>query len=165
MENYLRTHENRVRSLYNRDRAVFAEFLVADLLSGSSVRPDPGAPWDLEWPIDGRTVRVQVKCSGEYLPRFPDRPAKPSWNVKPPRAGWDAVARLPKDAGHHCDVFVLARHIGRDVEAGWSFTVLTPADVAGRASISAATLSKLSRQMVQPRALSAEVLAAVRQSD
>lgn len=165
IENYLRTHERRVRTLYNRDRAVFAEFLVAQLRSGSSVRPDPAAPWDIEWLVDDRTVRVQVKCSGEYLPRFPDRPAKPYWNVKAPRAGWDAIARLPKEAGHHCDVFVLARHVGSELEAGWSFAVLSPADAAGRASVSAATLSRLGRAMVSPCVLSAEVLSVIGRAD
>ena len=119
--------ESRIRKMYNRHRALFAESIVAALLPGAAVTENPSAPWDVTWlrPRHRIPVRIQVKCSGEYLPRYPDGAAKAQWGVKPPNSGFDADTWQKLPAGHHCDVFVLARHEGRDIEGGWSFYVLS----------------------------------------
>src|SRR5262245_54298212 len=101
----LRVEEARIRSCFNRARAVFAEALVAQLLPGAAIVENPSAAWDVSWtPGRGSKIRIQVKCSGGYLPRFPDRAKETpaSWAFPPPKAGFDETfASLP--AGHHCD--------------------------------------------------------------
>src|SRR5690606_32527196 len=81
LQSYLATQERRVRAMYNRTRAVFAEFIVATALPGATVIEDPAAAWDIDWPVDGRTARLEVKCSGEHLPRFPNRRCAASWEI------------------------------------------------------------------------------------
>jgi len=131
--------------MYNRARALFAEFVVSALLPGSTVRPDPSSPWDIDWahPETGGHVRVQVKCSGAYLPKMgPDHVAPPKWGVKPPKSGYDKeLGKL--EPGHHCDVFVLARHTGQDIESGWTFYVASVAHLAGKNTVTSGFLDSL----------------------
>lgn len=126
LDSYTRMQADRVRALYNRHRAVFAEFLVAEHLPGAVVEFDPSCPWDLRWVANGETVRIQVKCSGEFLPHFPDRPnSKVSWDIRPPKTVWDAerLESVPSTT-HSCDVWVFCRHVGNDLEAGWTFAAI-----------------------------------------
>ena len=60
MADYLATQEARVRAMYNRHRAVFAEHPVATLLGGN-VLGDPGAAWDVNWTPDPgrRAIRIR----------------------------------------------------------------------------------------------------------
>ena len=118
----------RIERRYNRTRAVFAESIVAALLPGAVLIEDPAAAWDVSWQPARRSrpIRIQVKCSGERLPRFPGRRTPATWDFEPPRSGWDPVAKTRLSAGHHCDVLVLARHRGEDIAGGWSFFVMRP---------------------------------------
>ena len=129
-----RVNEQRVRSLYNRPRAVLAEFLVASLLPGSSVEVDPSAAWDVSWPVDGAVVRLQVKCSGEVLPHNPPGTATSAiWEVRTPSTAWDPEAhKMVAIDAHQCDLFMLARHVGSDIERGWTFRVVRPGLPDGR---------------------------------
>ena len=137
LSNYHRIQEARVLAMYNRHRAVFAEFIVAALLEGSTVVTDPSAGWDVEWPVSGTTIRVQVKCSGQYLPRMRTSTNNALWKLKEPKYGWAPDQRERLASGHHCDLFILARHEGTDVKSGWSFAPVLPKDFRGRSSLSA----------------------------
>lgn len=122
----VRLHEERIRQMYNRNRALFAEFIVAGLLPRAEIAANPGSPWDVTWKPPGqrRALRLQVKCSGAYLPRMgPEYAAKASWEVTSKR-GWDADLGERLEPGHHCDLYVLVRHEGLDIEHGWSFWVV-----------------------------------------
>ena len=149
MQNYLDVHAARVRAMYNRTRAVFAEFIVAALLPGAEVAVDPAHPWDVTWRTDGREIRIQVKCSGEYLPRLPDRPSKPTWSLAPPMS----------TASHDCDLFVLARHTGSDIERGWEFWVLTPAAITRDNAVRPSHLEAMGAQRCPPDGLASAVRA------
>ncbi|MBA2765334.1 MAG: hypothetical protein H0U42_11715 [Thermoleophilaceae bacterium] len=125
----LRLHEERIRQMYNRNRALFAEFIVAGLLPGAEIAANPGSPWDVTWKPSGqrRALRLQVKCSGAYLPRMgPEYAAKASWEVTS-KGGWDPDLGEKLERGHHCDLYVLVRHEGLDIEHGWSFWVVPAA--------------------------------------
>lgn len=126
LANYLETQEQRVRVMYNRTRAVFAEFIVAAALPGSTVVEDPAAAWDIDWTCGDRTVRLEVKCSGERLPKYPDRRNPASWEIPSKRKGWDHQKMVQLPIGHHCDAIVLTRHEGADVATGWTFRVVLP---------------------------------------
>jgi hypothetical protein len=122
--------ERRVRALHAQQRAVFAEFVVAALLGDeATVVPDPGAAWDITWDHDDAVVRIQVKCSGELRPRAPTRRTPAVWSIRKPASGWDPQERCRIGSGHHCEVFVLARHEGDNIEAGWRFLVLPTASI------------------------------------
>lgn len=128
MEQHLVLHEQRVRAMYNRHRAVFAESVVAACLSGAEVTEDPAAAWDVTWAVGDRDLRIQVKCSGEYLPRMGgDHRSPPRWSFEVPKSGFDHTTSRRLPSGLHCDVFVFARHIGREIDCGWSFWAVAPA--------------------------------------
>lgn len=63
---HLEVVERRVRRLYVRPRALFAEAVVAALIDGAVVE-FPAAAWDVELTLSSgrQPVRIQVKCSGE----------------------------------------------------------------------------------------------------
>jgi hypothetical protein len=131
-------HE-RVRALRNLHRAVFAESLVASFLAGSELSPDPAHSFDISWPCGDKTVRVEVKCSGGYLPKYADRrETPPSWRFPIQKRVWDpTVGKLVSNTAYRFDVIVLARHAGSDLESGWSFHVLNVDEavaVGGRAT-------------------------------
>lgn len=81
----------RIERLYNRTRAVFAESIVAALLPGAVLIEDPAAAWDVSWQPSrrARPIRIQVKCSGERLPRRPGRRTRAIWDFDPPKRGYD----------------------------------------------------------------------------
>lgn len=126
MKAYVDMAMRRVRRLYVRPRALFAEAVVAALVGGEVVE-FPAAAWDVEVPVRGygRKVRVQVKCSGERAPHSAleiKRPAR--WGkLAEPSSAKDPDFQ-PLGPGFHCDVFVFARHVGTDIGRGWSFYVL-----------------------------------------
>lgn len=131
MAGYLDMQRRRVELMYVQYRAVFAEHLVAQHLSGAEVITDPGHGWDITWPINGVDVRVQVKCTGEHRPRYPDAPNPTvEWDIEPSKAMWDPEARrkVPID-GHPCDVFVVCRHTGTQPEFGWTFAAVATQDL------------------------------------
>lgn len=159
MADYLATQRMRVHAMYKRHRAIFAEHLVAALLGGK-VSIDPGAAWDIDWiPVAGRRpIRIQVKCSGEFLPRYPASPAAATWDVTPPTKGFDESqpdTALPP--GHHCDVFVLARHTGRDITNGWRFVVAPAKALEGRRRVNERFLRAAGLRFVAPRRLAEAV--------
>lgn len=129
LASYLKTQERRVRVMYNRTRAVFAEFIVAAALPGATVVEDPAAAWDIDWTCGDRAVRLEVKCSGEHLPKYPDRRNPASWEIPTKRKGFDPQTREQLPIGHHCDAIVLTRHEGADVTAGWTFRVVLPGEL------------------------------------
>lgn len=131
MIGYLRTQRRRVELMYVRHRAVFAEHLVAQHLPGSAVVTDPAHAWDITWPINGSEVRIQVKCSGEYRPHYPDRPNKAiEWAIEPSKQMWDPDAgRNVRVDGHPCDVFVVCRHTGNRPDKGWAYAGLAIHDL------------------------------------
>lgn len=159
MADYLATQETRVRAMYNRHRAVFAEHLVAALLGGK-VSADPGAAWDINWtPAPEREpIRIQVKCSGEFLPRHPGNATVAAWDVKPPGKGYDETfPEKPLPAGHHCHVFVLARHTGREITSGWRFIVASPQVLGGRNRVNERFLLSQGLTFVSPADLARAV--------
>src|SRR5262245_40540500 len=71
----------RIEKLYVRPRAVFAEQVVA-VWVGGTVMEFPGQAWDVEMPLaPGPKVQIQVKCSGERAPFFPDKQTKETWGL------------------------------------------------------------------------------------
>jgi hypothetical protein len=66
MHAHLELAEKRIRRLYVRPRALFAEAIVAALVDGTIVE-FPASAWDVEMPLPRRRrpVRIQVKWSGE----------------------------------------------------------------------------------------------------
>jgi hypothetical protein len=117
--------ERRVRGLYVRPRALFAEAVVAVLIDGTVVE-FPNAAWDVEMTLspERRPVRIQVKCSGERAPQSPERIRPPDWGrLEPPKSAKDPRFGVLQ-AGFNSDVFVFARHEGQDIAAGWHFYVL-----------------------------------------
>ena len=143
MKAYVDVAKRRVRGLYVRPRALFAEAVVAALVGGEVVE-FPAAAWDVEVPVHGygRKVRVQVKCSGE-------RAAHSALGIKL-GATWGKLAEpssarapdfQPLGPGFHCDVFVFARHEGTDIGRGWSFYVL-PMSVVRDAVRTGATFTR-----------------------
>jgi hypothetical protein len=125
MREHVEMIEVRVRGLYVRSRALFAEAVVAALVDGTIVE-FPAAAWDVEMPLTDRSqpVRIQVKCSGERAPQSPEKIRPPYWGkLKAPLSAKDPqFGVLP--AGFNCDVFVFARHEGIDIQRGWHFYVL-----------------------------------------
>jgi hypothetical protein len=146
MASHLRLHEQRIRTMFNRHRALFAEALVAEALPGAEVVLDPTAAWDITW-FDQDTqqrIRIQVKCSGGYLPRRPQQPAPVNWQgLRAARSGYDPDrAEVVRGEGHLCEVFILARHEGNQIEQGWTFAAIPRQLVEGRSGITAATLRR-----------------------
>jgi hypothetical protein len=159
----MRTHvemtKRRVRGLYVRSRALFAEAVVAALVGGEVVE-FPAAAWDVEVPLrgHGRKIRVQVKCSGERAPYLaPGVKLAATWGkLVEPRSGKDPAFR-PLGPGFHCDVFVFARHEGTNISRGWCFYVL-PMSVVRDAARAGATftntlLEQLGATRCEPRDL------------
>jgi hypothetical protein len=140
---HLELARRRVRGLYVRPRALFAEAVVAMLVGGEIVE-FPAAAWDVEVPVrgSGRTVRVQVKCSGERRPGLePEIKLAATWGkLEEPRSARDPDFQ-PLGPGFHCDVFVFARHEGTDIECGWWFYVL-PVGVVRDAVRTGATFTR-----------------------
>jgi hypothetical protein len=130
----------RVFAMYNRNRALFAESVVAALLPGAQVLEDPSAAWDIVWPITRGPIRIQVKCSGEVVPHFPDNKGKARWDLTEPKHGWHPDEKRKIGPGHHCHAAVLARHTGADVAHGWSFFALRSEKIAGLRRVSEAQI-------------------------
>lgn len=123
---YGQIQRRRVEALFNLHRAVFAESLVATLLSGAVLSADPAHEYDLTWQRNGDDIKTEVKCSGEYLPRYGIEYRSPlSWTFPIQKRLWDGSSRkhVPS-ASYHFDVLVLARHLGNALGAGWTFHVL-----------------------------------------
>jgi hypothetical protein len=142
MATHLELVRRRVRGLYARPRALFAEAVVAALVRGELVE-FPNAAWDVEVPVPGygRTVRVQVKCSGERNPGLaPETKLAATWGKLAEPTSAKDPDRRPLGPGFHCDVFVFARHEGTDIARGWSFYVL-PMSVVRDAVRTGATLT------------------------
>lgn len=131
MAGYLDMQRRRVELMYVRHRAVFAEHLVAHHLPGAQVVTDPGHGWDITWPINGAEVRIQVKCTGEHRPRYPDAPnRRVEWDTEPSATMWNPELRrnVPND-GHPCDVFVVCLHTGTQPQLGWLFAGIATQDL------------------------------------
>jgi hypothetical protein len=127
LRRHIRMIERRVRKLYVRPRAVFAEEVVAVWVDGK-VMEFPGQAWDIEMQLPpGRAVRIQVKCSGERAPFDREIRRAPVWGVlKTPtrnRGGPPDYRHLGE--GLKGDVFVFARHTGWSITQGWWFYVLS----------------------------------------
>jgi hypothetical protein len=170
MKAHVEMAKRRVRGLYVRPRALFAEAVVAALVGGEVVE-FPAAAWDVEVPVRGygRKVRVQVKCSGELA-------AHSALGIKL-AATWGKLAEpsAAKDPdfqslgpGFHCDVFVFARHEGTDIGRGWSFYVLPMSVVRDAvrtgATFSRARLEHLGATRCEPRDLRERISVTARPS-
>ena len=84
-------------ALCNPHRAVFAESFVATLPSGAELSPDPAHDYDARWRSDRSEIRIEVKCSGEYLPRYGITHRSPvSWEFRIQKRVWDC------DSLTHC---------------------------------------------------------------
>lgn len=160
LDRYGSVERARVRNMFNRHRAVFAEFLVEQLLPGSEVVHDPNSSWDLTWSVDGQVNRIQVKCSGSYLPRMQRLGTKALWKLDPPKKGWDSVLRIVLPAGHHCDIIVLARHDSDRIDAGWTFVAIAPSELPSATRV---TPAMLPRSLVPPDQLEAQARAVISQ--
>lgn len=164
MKSHVELTKRRVRRLYVRPRALFAEAVVA-ALAGGEVVEFPAAAWDVEVPMRGRNVRVQVKCSGERTPLATAK-LPPTWGkLKEP---WFAKGSdyQPLGPGFHCDVFVFVRHEGTNIGGGWSFYVLPMRVVrdAVRAGVTftSARLEQLGATRCDPRDLRHRIEVAAR---
>lgn len=162
VERRLDVERRRIHRCYNRNRALFAEALVEVLLPEAQVEENPVAAWDITWEPRGLpSTRIQVKCSGGWIPRFPKRREIPAtWEfpaAKHPLS--PAFERL--DSGYHCDMFVFARHTGNDITAGWSFYVLPTTVVVehGKSTATADQLRDMGAQHCEPRELAATIRA------
>lgn len=157
-DDYGRVQRLRVERLYNRPRAVFAEFIVAQLLPGAAVSEDPASAWDVTWPVADRRIRIEVKCSGEFLPRKGAKHrSRARWEFPVPKSGFDPdLERVIQTGTHNFDVLLLARHVGSSIDAGWMFFVLTAQQAS--ALNGRATIEQLRGQApVEPEALAAAV--------
>ena len=157
----LEVERQRIHGCYNRTRAVFAEALVAELLPGADVVVNPTGAWDVTWKPRGLpSTKIQVKCSGGWLPSRPNRvhesPAR--WDFRAPTRGSGPAFEV-FGPGHQCDVFVFARHMGNDITAGWSFYVLPTTDVvkSGRRAATADQLLDMGAKYCEPRRLAATI--------
>jgi hypothetical protein len=157
LQNFGELQKQRVLRMYNRHRAMFAECLVAALLPGAEVVENPTAAWDIEWSVDGSPVRVQVKCSGQFLPMHGLSHKQPRWSLKEPKYGWAPESNEKLVSGHHCDAFVLARHSGEQIRCGWTFAVVLPHEVTSWTSVTSKRLSKLGRRLVDSGELEREL--------
>jgi hypothetical protein len=155
----LDVERQRIHGCYARARAVFAEALVEVLLPGAKMEVNPNVAWDVTWkPRSLPSTRIQVKCSGGWIPRFPNRESPARWEFREPSYGLSPTfERL--DAGHRCDMFVFARHTGNDIAAGWSFYVLPTTDVvkSGKRAATADQLLKMGAKPCEPRRLAATI--------
>jgi hypothetical protein len=158
----LKVETQRIERCYNRARAVFAEALVAELL-GAEVEVNPVAAWDVTWKPRGLpSTKIQVKCSGGWIPRFPDRvhesPAR--WEFRAPGYGFSPEFEK-LGPGHQCDMFVFARHTGSEITAGWRFYVLPKTAVvkSGKSAATADQLLRMGAKHSEPRRLAATIRA------
>ncbi len=66
-----------------------------------------------------RPVRIQIKCSGERIARWPDKIIAASWEVDGPKKGRDEKFGRPRSRLHAATCFVFARHEGTgDLDSG-----------------------------------------------
>jgi hypothetical protein len=128
---FVELQRERVVKMFNRDRARFAEVLVAVLLGeGAAVAVSPNAAWDVTYTPspDTRPLRLEVKCSGAYLPSKvianPSYRASPAWELPVNKVGTQDADFKSLEKGRHRDVLVLARHEADVLELGWYFRVL-----------------------------------------
>jgi hypothetical protein len=122
MRAHLEVTERRIRRLYVRPRALFAEAIVAARVDGGVVE-FPAAAWDIEMPLPGRPepIRIQVKCSGERAPQSPDKSRPAYWGrLKAPKSARDPQFGVLA-ADYNCDVLCsLATRVGTSRGAGTS---------------------------------------------
>jgi hypothetical protein len=166
MHAHLEVTEQRIRRLYVRPRALFAEAIVAALVDGTLVE-FPAAAWDVEMPLPRRRrpVRIQVKCSGERAPQSPDKLRPADWGrLRAPKSAKDSEFRVLA-AGFNCDVFVFARHEGIDITRGWHFHVLPQRTVKRAVAVSPTfdlrRLEQLHAVRCEPSALKKRITDAV----
>lgn len=126
LDTYGLIQRRRVKALYNLHRAVFAESLIGTLLPGADLSADPAHEFDLLWHHDGKKIKIEVKCSGEYLPRYGiEHRSPPSWEFPIQKRVWDSNFQTHvTNTAYQFDVLVLARHVGISLGAGWTFYVL-----------------------------------------
>ena len=112
---------DRLRSLNNVTRGVFAETVVAASLPGAKLQPDGYDAVDIVW----EGIPIQVKCSGgRQAWHAPDaRPARPSWRVPQTRRSLPNGKISSEPPKRWADVWVLARHEGDAIFDGWRFYV------------------------------------------
>ena len=155
----LEVERQRIHGCFVRARAVFAEALVEALLPGAVMVVNPTAAWDVTWEPRGLpSTRIQVKCSGGWVPRFPNRESPARWEFRAPSYGLSpAFERF--GPGHQCEMFVFARHTGDDITAGWSFYVLPTPDVvkSGKSAATADQLAEMGAKYCEPRRLAATI--------
>jgi len=133
-----------LRAGNNTSRGSFAEVLVAEALPGSSLT----GPWsvhDVLW--DSYTIQVKTSAGYQYWHAPTDKPSVAKWECPPtlrevhdPDNGqWAGPA--PR---RWSDVWVFARHEGKDITAGWRFHAVPRwwLDERSKNSIREAELSK-----------------------
>ncbi len=113
-----------LRAGNNTSRGSFAEVLVAEALPGSSLT----GPWsvhDVLWM--GYTIQVKCSAGFQYWHAPDSRPSPATWDCAPrvrdaqdeATGGWVKVG--PR---RWSQIWIFARHEGRDVALGWSFHVV-----------------------------------------
>jgi hypothetical protein len=126
--------------LDNMTRGVYAEALVAEALPGAA-RPSGWGAVDVLWD----NISIQVKTSGarQYWHVANHAPSPAQWTISQ-KSIWDAATNTYSAPAWHCDVYVLARHEGTDHRSGWTFHVLSQAELVAllgaRKSVTAARL-------------------------
>jgi hypothetical protein len=148
---------------------VFVESIIAELVDGEMIL-NPNCAWDVNMPLPGwqRPVRIQIKCSGERIARWPDKMIPASWEVDGPKKGRDEKFE-DLGRGYHCDVFVFARHEGKDIDRGWHFYVVSKGSVEGAEpaikTIKPLGLEGLGAKRCDPKDLKAGIIEVVSRDD
>ena len=91
-----------------------------------------------------------------------------SWEVGGPKKGRDEKFE-DFGRGYHCDVFVFARHEGKDIDRGWHFYVLSKESVEGAEPaikrIKPLGLEGLGAKRCDPTNLKARIIEVVTRND
>ena len=154
---------DRLHSLNNVTRGVFAETVVAANLPGATLQQDGYDAVDMIW----NGISIQVKCSGERQAWHTEgsQPSAASWQAPKTRKSTPDGRVSDEPRQRWADVWVLARHDGGDILAGWTFYVVPVTvldDLLGDQgkAVSTATLTKRGVEPVGLQGLAEAVTAA-----
>jgi hypothetical protein len=111
--------------LDNVTRGIYAEALVTEALPGAS-RPSGWGAVDVLWD----NISIQIKTSGarQSWHEADHAPSPAQWQISQ-KSVWASATNTYSDPAWHCDVYVLARHEGDDHRYGWTFHVLSQAEL------------------------------------
>ena len=98
---------------------------MAQALPGAT-RPSDWGAVDVCW----GDISIQVKTSGARQAWHPaDHVPSPAQWVIEAKSAWTPATNTLTPSGWHCDIYVFARHTGDDHRCGWTFHVLSQAEL------------------------------------